>query len=134
VGTAKKPDGTVNPQILSTLQNQLNNFAARTVCGLFTPVASVAFTIVLVQFSNMNNVFLRPFVFQNNYLLIFSLALIAVISILLIVGSTRVLDEALVLENYIIRSRRREAKIVLERILQNTTDDDLSQQNLKVGS
>lgn len=116
---AKKPDANINPQILNTLQNQLNNFAARTVCGLFTPIASIAFTIVLVQFSRMNNVFFRPFYFQNIFLLIFSLVVIAVISILLIIGSTKVLDEAFVLENYIVRSRKREAKIVMERILQD---------------
>lgn len=119
-----EPDATVNPQALSVLQSQLNNFSARVVCGFFTPIASSIVVVIIALVVAPN-----AFSLINNTL-VFSIILIVVASISLLIGTVRVLKEAFVLENYIVRSRKRELRIIIKRIFpieqkkKSTTCDD----------
>jgi hypothetical protein len=104
----------VNNEILNTLQNQLNNFSARVVMGFFTPIAStcVLIPIIIVYLGLNGNAFFN----FASYAFAFSVIGILVISILLLMGVMRVLTEAFILENYIVCSRQKEARIIIAQI------------------
>ena len=106
----EKSDATLSHSVLSVLQNQLNNFSARVVCGFFTPI----FSLVIAGIIGL--VLMPTFFSLDKTAVYFSILLIILISGSLLVGARGVLKEAFVLENYIIRSRKSELKIILDKI------------------
>jgi hypothetical protein len=100
----------VNNEVLNTLQSQLNNFSARVVMGAFTPIALLIVAVALIFIKGSSS-----FDFYN-YTFVFSVIGVATVSIILLLDAKRVLHEAYVLEDLIVRTRRKEAKIIIERI------------------
>lgn len=115
----KKPDASVNRQVLSTLQNQLNNFASRVICGFFAPLASFIVAFVLYQFSLFGGSAFGSYSFNNSILAI-SIASIIAVSFFLLIRAPKVLEEAFALEDYIIRSKKEGIKIMVDKIFPNS--------------
>ena len=103
-----QPDVEISPKVLEEHNNHLNNFAARIVSGGFTPLVVYA-TIGFVWFYCSITGNFAEFTTQFNWLLFGVTSIpIVVFSFLLLVDANRVLEEFFELENYVIRSKKRE--------------------------
>ena len=112
---------SVDTDVKDLLRGHLSKYAARMVCGFFASIFSIAVsTVVLIGLFLIKNLALTTFSFDlHPEYLILSLPLIVVISLRLLKGSERVIQEAFILEEYLIRAKEDVVIKLLEELSKN---------------
>jgi len=107
-------------EIKEIMKGHLSNYAARIVCGFFVPIclAIVMFGVAIIGYFKPCIVTFLP----NYWLLIPTLMLIGVVSARLLLGSERVVQEAFILEEFLVKSKRD----VAIKLLESLSDEKMS--------